>query len=166
MLFYVGTSLMFETHTPWFLPAFVSLYSHDGYWRIPVPSVNVNLLTRGTFLSFQMKLIRSGVVKGEPGLSISSLYCPTLPAKPSFSISHWGLSNPQHLSHFTTLMVESRLVWRAQCSSVPASETASRHLKVLSSVILCIYLFNLFVRTLLKLITGVFALSLWEYLHG
>lgn len=41
--------------------------------------------------------------------SIPSFYCPSLFAKPSFSISQRGLSNPEHLSHFTTLMVESWL---------------------------------------------------------
>lgn len=40
----------------------------------------------------------------------SSLNCLTLAAEASFSLSHWGLFNPQHLSHFTTPMAESRPV--------------------------------------------------------
>lgn len=108
----------------------------------------------------------SGVLKGEPWPLVSSLYCPSLPAKPSFPISHRGLSNPQHLSHFTTRMVESWLVWRAGCSSVQDLETTSRHLEVLSSVIACFYSFNLFVCNLLQLITGVFAPSQQECLYG
>lgn len=110
---------------------------------------------------------RSGQVlrKETTGFLLSSFYCPGLPAKPSFSISHRGLSNPQHLSHFTTPMVESWLVWQAHHSTGAGFRTASRLLKVLSSVILCIYLFNLFVCNFPQLIAGVFA-SLQDYLWG
>lgn len=104
--------------------------------------------------------IRSGVVKEEPWSP--PFYCPCQTI--ILNIPQGPLPNPQHLSHFTTLMVVSRLAWQAHCSA--SSETASRHLWVLSSVIFCIYFFNLFVCNLLQLITGVFALSQWEYLYG
>lgn len=45
-------------------------------------------------------------------------------------------------------------------------ETASRHLRALSSAILCIYSFNLFVCNLPQLIAGVFAPPRPEYLRG
>ena len=120
---------MFETRTPprlhqHFEALLSSPFVLTRHFGNPCSKCKCKLVlgtTKGTFLSFQMKLNRfqgrSGVVKGEPWPPpVSSLYCPALPAKPSFSISHRGLSNPQHLSHFTTLMGEGRLLWRACCS--------------------------------------------------
>lgn len=52
----------------------------------------------------------------------------------------WGLFKLQHLSHFTTQLVEKPLVWRPRRSTEQHSETASRHLRVLSRAILCICL--------------------------
>ena len=180
MLFYAGALLnVWNPHSSSVSTAFfekprLPLHSHEARRESLLRGCKCKLVlgtTKGIFLSFRMRLNRfqgrSGVVKGKPWPPpVSSLYCPALPAKPSFSLSHWGLPNPQHLSHFTTLMVRASEYDGHACSSVRPPKTASRHLKVLSCAILSIYLFNLFVCNLLQLITGVFALSSREYLYG
>lgn len=167
MLFCTRASLMFETHTPpWFrrhLEA-LSLLILTRLIGNPYSKCKCKLVlgtTKGTFLSFHIKLNRfqgrnrSGVVKGEPW-------------SPPFIVPH---SLPNHHSQYPTgasltlnicptlplVMVEGRLVWHAHCTTVQDLETASRHLRALSSAILCIYSFNLFVCNLPQLIAGVFA---------
>lgn len=149
---------------PLFLPP-LGAYSLPS-WLKPV-NVNEHLARkRAPWLPLRWSPWSSGAGVGQvywkKNLSVSSLYCPSLPAKPSFSEPHRGLFNPQHLSHFTHSW--SRLVWQA-AYSVQNSETASRHLTELSSVIVCVYSLNLFLRILAQQTAGVFALSLRECLR-
>lgn len=79
--------------------------------------------------------------------------------------SHRGLFKPQHLSRFTTQLVEKPLAWRTRRGAEQRLETASRHFRALPRVIVCSPS-RLFAYDFPQLITGVFARSLREYLYG
>lgn len=131
MWFYTRVFLMFENYTPPWLYQHLEALSVRIHTRLSGNPcfkciVIVSLCwTRQRTPSFYFRWSRTGfrarsgqvLWKETTGFLLSSFYCPGLPAKPSFSISHRGLSNPQHLSHFTTPMVESWLVWQAHHST-------------------------------------------------
>lgn len=86
--------------------------------------------TTRTLLSlFWMRLNRFQGRSGGTERRSLSVWSPRSPR------SHRGLFKPQHLSRFTTQLVEKPLAWRTRRGAEQRLETASRHLRALSRVI-------------------------------